>query len=272
MSIEHCRAMVHDGDPDRFLSAMSAPPEGQDALMVLYAFNLEVARAPWVASEPLIGQMRLQFWVDTIAEIHEGKPPRRHPVAEELALLTRHRALPRAPFDALIAARMADLQPEPPASREAFHAYVDATSAGLMQLACRSLGTEADAVAADIGRATGVANLLRALPELAVRGHMPLPGLTLGDRVALSEGRTTPALAEAVRDIAAEARETLRRGRHAARRLPRSALPALRAGWRAGPLLSAASRPGLDVLRDLGPESEFRRRGALLWRTVLGRA
>ncbi|QDL92642.1 phytoene synthase [Paroceanicella profunda] len=272
MSIDHCREMVRAGDPDRFLSAMSAPPEGQGALMVLYAFNLEVARAPWVASEPLIGQMRLQFWHDAIAGIHEGKPPRRHPVVEELAALTARRALPRAPFDALIAARMADLDPAPPETRAALEAYVDATSGGLMQLAARALGTEADAVAADIGRASGMANLMRALPELAVRGHMPLPGLTLADRVALSEGRTTPELAEAVRLLATEARATLRRGRRAARRLPRSVLPALRAGWRAGPLLSAATRPGLDALRDLGPESEFRRRGALLWRTVLGRA
>ena len=51
MSWEACAAIVEKADPDRFLSAMTAPPEGRALLFPLYAFNAEVARAPWVTSE-----------------------------------------------------------------------------------------------------------------------------------------------------------------------------------------------------------------------------
>ena len=75
MSFDACAELVRRGDPDRFLSAMTAPPELRGRLMILYAFNLEVARAPWVASEPMLAEMRLQWWADAIAEIFEGRPP-----------------------------------------------------------------------------------------------------------------------------------------------------------------------------------------------------
>ena len=41
--------LVERGDPERWRSAMTAPPAARPGLMALYAFNLEVARAPWVA-------------------------------------------------------------------------------------------------------------------------------------------------------------------------------------------------------------------------------
>ena len=70
MSIDACAALVRRGDPDRFRAAMTAAPDQRGRLMVLYAFNLEVARAPWVASEPMLAEMRLQWWADAIAEIY----------------------------------------------------------------------------------------------------------------------------------------------------------------------------------------------------------
>ena len=77
MTLAACAEMVRRGDPDRFLSAMTAPPDARAKLFPLYAFNLEVARAPWVTQEPMIAEMRLQFWRDALEEIAEGKPPAR---------------------------------------------------------------------------------------------------------------------------------------------------------------------------------------------------
>ena len=48
MSVEACAALVARGDPDRFLSAMAAPVAARAVLFPLYAFNLEVAKAPWL--------------------------------------------------------------------------------------------------------------------------------------------------------------------------------------------------------------------------------
>lgn len=271
MSLDHAAALLRDGDPDRFLAAMAAPPAFRGRLVALYAFNLEVARAPVAAREPLVGLMRLAFWEEAVAEIARGLPPRRHPVLAALAPVLGEAGLDPAPLAALVAARRRDATGEAPADMAALDAYLAATSAGLMALAARALGAPADAAAAGLGHAMGAANLLRALPALALRGRLPLPGLGPADRAALAEGRTTPALREAVRAVATRALDRHAEGLALARSAPAAARPALRAAWRAGPLLRAAARPGVDVLRDLGPESEARRRLSLLLRVLLGR-
>ena len=43
-----CAKLVERGDPLRFRSVMAAPSNLRPALFTLFAFNLEVARAPWV--------------------------------------------------------------------------------------------------------------------------------------------------------------------------------------------------------------------------------
>mgnify|MGYP000249325893 FL=1 len=54
MTVEACAALVERGDPDRFRAVMAAPVEARAQLFPLYAFNLEVARAPWVTQEVLM--------------------------------------------------------------------------------------------------------------------------------------------------------------------------------------------------------------------------
>src|SRR5271165_6915038 len=73
-------ALVRRHDPDRLLTALFAPPERRDALLALYAFNHELARAREVASEPPLALIRLQWW----REVVEGEP-KRHEVATPLS-------------------------------------------------------------------------------------------------------------------------------------------------------------------------------------------
>ena len=247
MTVDACAELVRRGDPDRFLSAMTAPPELRGRLMILYAFNLEVARAPWVASEPMLAEMRLQWWTDAIAEIFEGRPPRRHEVVTPLAELIAQTDLPRVPFDALIAARRSDAYPEPPAD---IAPYLDATSGGLVELAARALGTDGDALNASraAGRAFGLANLFAARVELEVRGRLPFPA------------GTDPAA------LAADAQRHLKTARRTP--IPSQARAALRAGWLApGILAQVRSTPD----RPPRPASEFSRRLRLMALTLTNR-
>ena len=73
-------ALVRRHDPDRFLTALFAPAERRDALLALYAFNHELARAREVASEPPLALIRLQWW----REVVEGEA-KRHEVATPLS-------------------------------------------------------------------------------------------------------------------------------------------------------------------------------------------
>src|SRR5210317_1238100 len=80
-----CAAIVEKGDPERFAAVMASPLPARRVLFPLYAFNVEVSRAPWVTQETMIAEMRLQWWRDALEEIAEGKPVRRHEVTQPLA-------------------------------------------------------------------------------------------------------------------------------------------------------------------------------------------
>ena len=89
MSLDACAAIVERGDPDRFLATMAAPPAAREVLFPLYAFNIEVARAPVVTNEPEIAAIRLAWWREALDEIASGGPVRRHEVVVPLAQALR---------------------------------------------------------------------------------------------------------------------------------------------------------------------------------------
>lgn len=274
---------VRHGDPDRFAASLFAPQDTREPLYTLYAFNLELARTAWKVSEPQIGVIRLRWWRDVIEEIFEGRPPRAHELVTPLARLIRETRVdappPRAAFEALIDARLRDLDPAPMAARAEFDAYVNDTSGALLRLAAWTLsgGRETPAMidaARDAGYAYGVASLFRATPELAARGRLMLPPLDGDgpiDLNAVMSGETPEGLRRSVRRLARHAIDRLTLARSRRSELPPRATPAFLAGWRSDAILTAASRADLDVFRDFGPESEFRRRAGLLWRGWTGR-
>ena len=67
-----CRREVRRHDYDRYLCALLAPAQAREAVLVLTAFNLELARVCEMVSEPLIGEIRLQWWRDALDGIFAG--------------------------------------------------------------------------------------------------------------------------------------------------------------------------------------------------------
>jgi phytoene/squalene synthetase len=255
MSAAACAALVERGDPDRWRSAMTAPPAARPGLMALYAFNLEVARAAWVASEPMLAQIRLRWWLDAVAEVYDGRPARRHEVVGPLAATIRDGYLPRRLFEELIAARAADAEASPHADRAALELYLDHTAGHLMELAARHLGAFGAAlpVVRGFARGAGTAALLRALPALRARGRDPLPADV------------------AVAGLARDGLAAIARARAARARVPGEAAPALLAGWRAGRALARAAADPEAATQGRLEVSEFRARAELLLRASSGR-
>jgi 15-cis-phytoene synthase len=253
MTAELCAAQVARADPDRFATAMTAPMPRRGDLMVLYAFNLEVARAPWVTSEPMLAEMRLQWWRDAIAEIYEGGSPRRHEVVTPLAEIIARADLPRAAFETLIDARRWDIEGARPTDPDQTWAYVDATAGALMALAARALGAgpAALAVVHDAARGQGAAALLLARPALEAAGKPPLPE---GD--------------QAVADFATQALGHLARARAQRRLVGKAVAPALRPSVFAAPVLRQAARPPGSPIEMPSPA---RRKAALALATLRGR-
>ena len=54
----HCGALLRAADKERFLTTLFAPAEHRDALIALYAFNVEIARVREVVREALAGLVR----------------------------------------------------------------------------------------------------------------------------------------------------------------------------------------------------------------------
>ncbi len=114
-SLTYTADLVKRYDRDRFLTALFAPADGRERLLTLYAFNVEIARIRETVTEPIIGQMRLQWWRDVLNAISEGEgPPKGHPVAEPLADLIESHSLPLDPFMAVLEVREQDLSEDPP--------------------------------------------------------------------------------------------------------------------------------------------------------------
>ena len=80
--------LLAQGDPHRYRAALAAPVAARPMLFAVYAANIEIARAPWAAHDPMLAHMRLQWWADTIAGVQAGEV-RAHPVAQALAAHTR---------------------------------------------------------------------------------------------------------------------------------------------------------------------------------------
>ncbi|MGI3168218.1 squalene/phytoene synthase family protein [Pseudooceanicola sp. C21-150M6] len=242
--VNACAALVERGDPARFRAAMAAPVSARAVLFPLYAFNLEVARAPWVTQEPMIARMRLQWWRDALAEIAEGRMVRRHEVVTPLALAVGAEGALR--LQRLVDGREADVEPSGFADAAALWSYLEATSAPLIEVAALSLGGGA-ALAGPAGRALGLVNWFAAIPALEEAGQRPLP-----------DGRE-----EAVAELARTALADLAKVRRGWGEVPAAARPAYFPLAGIGSLLRRVARqPGL-VAAGLVPGEGARLRLAL---------
>lgn len=243
MSIQACAEITRKGDPDRFLATMAAPPEARELLFPLYAMNVEVSRAPWVTQEPLIAQMRLQWWLDALDEISEARTVRSHEVTTPLSgVLSKDQA--RA-LKSNIEARNWDIQRDSFLSIDALFDHLDATAGTLAAAACQILGGPSEP-ARNLGFAQGAAAWLKAVPNLMQANRKPLPGEPLAAVESVAKEGLRRWMVSRVAEVAKPAR------------------PALLVGFDAPLILQQALRnPERALTGDLGV-SEFRRRLRLL--------
>ena len=172
-ALSACAALVRRADPDRFLTALFAPPARREALFTLYAFNVELARAREATREPMMAMIRLQWW----REVLEGAA-RAHEVATPLRGLLADGALKPADLLPLIEARERDL--EPFGDLAGWRDWLLLGAGGLAVAAGRVLGHPAERLRC-LGAAYGVAGVMRSVPALASTGRCLLPGDVLAD-------------------------------------------------------------------------------------------
>ncbi|ABD88321.1 phytoene/squalene synthase family protein [Rhodopseudomonas palustris] len=261
-----CADLVRNHDFDRYAATLFLDAEHRRAALALAAFNVEIVRVRDQVSQPLPGEIRLQWWTDMLAgQGHGGVEG--NPVAAELQRAIGRYALPVAPLSRLIEAHIFDLYNDPMPDQTTFEVYLDETSAALLAHAAQLLGPASDDIAHlahHAGLAVGGSRLLAAFPRDAARRQLFVPadllqrsGATLEDAFA---GKLTPELRAALEQLAAEARAHLDQALTLLSEAPREIRPALLPLALAQRDLAQMARPEWDVM-----QPQPRSRLATLW-------
>ena len=211
-----CAELVRAHDFTRYVSTLFVPAEPRRALVALYAFNVEISRVHEQVSQPLPGEVRLQWWTDMLAGTGHGGVEG-NPVAAELMLAIRNWRLPVERLSRLIDEHQFDLYNDPMPTMAALEGYIDDTSSALLSLAAGIAGRPSDEVehlARHAGLAQGMVQVIAALPQDASRRQLFVPQQLLESQGCGIEevfaGKQTPKLRAALGQLIGEARGHLK--------------------------------------------------------------
>ncbi|WP_019223257.1 phytoene/squalene synthase family protein [Bartonella rattaustraliani] len=177
-SLPYCFDILRVADRDRYISVLFAPKKKRRALAALYAFNVEIARIRETVHDPLIGEIRLRWWYDTIAsgKIQDGI---NNPILSDLFTAMQRFNLPRESFLRYCNAQISDLYHNPTATLHDLKVYCRETASIVLQLSCQILDPDTAKDFTDIykdgGIAQGLSGVLRLLSFIQSRYQYYLP-------------------------------------------------------------------------------------------------
>jgi phytoene synthase len=211
-----CAELVRAHDFTRYASTLFVPAAQRRALLALYAFNVEISRVHEQVSQPLPGEVRLQWWTDMLAGAGHGGVEG-NPVAAELLLAIRSCRLPVERLSRLIDEHQFDLYNDPMPTMAALEGYINDTSSVLFSLSALIAGQSSEAIehlARHAGLAQGMAQVMTALPLDASRRQLFVPQQVLESHGSGIEevfaGKETAKLRAALGQLLGEARGHLK--------------------------------------------------------------
>lgn len=225
-----------------------------------------------IVSEPLLGEIRLQWWRDALEGAGEAKA---NPVAAALLDTLARFDLPKAALLELIVARARGLYIEPMESVAALESYTEATCSNILRLAALILDGQEAAASRDAalhgGVAYGLTGLIRALPWHSARGEVFVPaeilqahGASLDD---IAAGQTSEAVLAALAALRAIARAHLDRFYATLPGVPEKSRPAFLPVCLCEPYLRLMEKPGYDPFKTVIELPQWKRQW-ILWRAA----
>ena len=267
---DQCAALVRTHDPDRWFASLFWPEAARPHAHALLAFDLEIQRVRDIVSEPMLGEIRYQWWRDAIEKGEAGG----NPLAEALLDTIGRFNLDAGRLLGLIEARSFDLYDDPMPSETALEGYARETGGALFDAIARVLapGRLPPPCVEAAGRAYVLTGLLRGLPYQVMKGQLFLP-LDVLARFQLPPEhvlahRNSPALGLVLNALRARVRvhlRAMREGLAAAGPAAAACLPALLCE----PYLKRMEAPGLNPFETPIELPRWRRQWAL-WRAARG--
>ena len=212
---EFCAQLVRGHDFARYASTLFMPADQRRALLAVYAFNVEISRVRELVSQPLPGEMRLQWWTDMLSGAGHGGVEG-NPVAAELKLAIQNWRLPVERLSRLIEEHQFDLYNDPMPTMAALEGYINDTASALLSLGAGIAGwqsQEIEHLARHAGLAQGFAQTIAALPLDASRRQLFVPLQLLESHGSGMEevfsGKQTPKLRAALDQLVKDGHEHL---------------------------------------------------------------
>ncbi|WP_291861808.1 phytoene/squalene synthase family protein [Bradyrhizobium sp.] len=210
-SAAFCAELVRRHDFARYAATLFMPSDQRRALLAIYAFNVEISRVREQVSQPLPGEVRMQWWTDMLAGAGHGGVEG-NPVAAELLLAIRGCQLPVERLSRLIDEHQFDLYNDPMPTMAALEGYITDTACALFSLGAGICGRQSDEIehlVRHAGLAQGIAQVVAALPFDAARRQLFVP-LQLLERHGsgmeeVFAGKETPKVRAALDQLTAEA-------------------------------------------------------------------
>jgi 15-cis-phytoene synthase len=267
--------LVRLRDRDRYWSTLFAPASKRCGLLALYAYNAELARIASSFSEPMAGQIRLQWWRDAVQLPPPPGAKTGNLVADALVAAIASNNLPSARFVELADARVHELFGDPPADIQALKAGLQAADGAVFELAASILGHGNNQAmreaAGHAGLAYGLTQILRTVPLQLSRRKVLLPLSYFESRgvdlAALYRGEANASFGAALADLRGTASRALQQFRAIAPELDPAIWPAFLPLTLVKPYLKAMAAPSFDPVHSavsLNPARKFWR----IWRAA----
>lgn len=256
---EQVRKTARDLSYDRYLASLLAPKKFRPQLWALHAFAGEIAMVPLRVSEPMLGEIRLQWWRDTLSGLACSNSTG-HPVAEALRPLLQQNSSMVNLFTGMVDARVFDLGGASMPDTQALATYCQKTEGAEFAIAAMILGEseslQLDEAAGHAGVSYGMSRLLCTLPLQLSHGISFIPSEVFTERpnseVDAFLHPTKPAMQEAVQKLAEMARATHPKARKAIGLLPFEGRRAFLPVSLVPAYLTAATRRSRDPSREIG--------------------
>ncbi len=154
--LAHCMAMVRDQAVDYYLADLLLEEKQRRAALVLHAFHVEIVNITISTTEPIAGEIRLQWWSDVLAG-ERGGEALGNPLARALLAVMDSHNWPAKALQGKLEAHIFDLYRNPMEARTMLEGWCGETRSMMFQLVAMAGGAEADTALADVSGHAGVA-------------------------------------------------------------------------------------------------------------------
>ncbi|CAH2104489.1 unnamed protein product [Euphydryas editha] len=168
-SLQYCANIVRQHDYENYLATLLMTKALRSPTFVIRAFNAEVARVQDQTTDPQTAAMRLQFWNDAVNSIYQNKHLSNipaNPITQELYKVCLSYKLQRRYIERLISSRSSLLKTKYFKTMEDLEKYTENTVSTIYYLILGIAGVtnvHADHAASHLGKAQGIANILRSV-------------------------------------------------------------------------------------------------------------